>query len=55
MKIRDITSNGLNHYKYYPGHDSEQYLRGFNRWSYILRNANAGDIVTFKPYNLKST
>jgi len=37
----------------YPGRDSE-YSKGFSRRSDTLHNANAGDTVTFKPYNLKS-
>jgi len=39
----------------YPGCDSEQYSKGFSRRSDTLHNANAGDTVTFKPYNLKNT
>jgi len=40
--------------KYYSGHDPEQHLRGFSHRSDSLCN-NAGDIVTFEPYNSKST
>jgi len=34
---------------------SEQDSRDFSRRSDIFGNANAGDTVTFKSYNLKST
>jgi len=35
---------------------SKQYSGDFSHWSDILgSNANAGDIVVFKSYNLKST
>jgi len=34
---------------------SEQHSKDFSRWSDIFGNANAGDIVAFKSYNLKST
>ena len=33
--------------KCYPEHDLEQYSRDFSRRSDTLRNANAGDTVTF--------
>jgi len=35
--------------------DSEQHSRGFNHRSDPLHNANAGDTVIFKFYNLKSS
>jgi len=47
-------SNGLDLDKYYSKHDQEQYSRGFNRRSDILRNANAGGTMTFNPYNSKN-
>jgi len=34
---------------------SEQHLKDFSHRSDILSNANAGGIVAFKSYNLKST
>jgi len=40
MKITGITSIDLD--KYYSEHDLKQHLRGYSRWSNILRNANAG-------------
>jgi len=32
-------------------YDPEQYSKGFSHRPDILRNANAGGTVTFKPYN----
>ena len=54
MKIRGIIYNNLDLNKYYQGHDLEQHSRGFSHRLNILNNSNAGDTVTFKPYNSKS-
>ena len=33
----------------YPGHDPEQHLRDFSRWSNTLGDANVGDtLIIFK-------
>ena len=53
MKIRETIFSNLDLNKCYLGH--EQYSKGFSRRSDTLRTANAGSIVTFKPYNSKST
>ena len=55
MKIREIISIGLNLNKYYPSHDSEQHLRGFNCQSDTFGSANIDSgTITFESYNLKS-
>ena len=53
MKIKSTTSNGFDLDKCYPGHNPEQYSRGFSYRT--LNNANVDDTVTFKHHNSKST
>jgi len=53
MKIRETTSIGFD-FECYPGHDPEQYLRGFSCWPDTLSNVKVNNTVnTFKSYNSK--
>ena len=53
-EIRGTISNDFDLNKCYRGHDHEQDSKGFSRRSDTLDNANAGDVITCKPYNLKN-
>ena len=53
MKIRETISNDLDLNECYPGHDSKQEVSAVD--CYVLRNASADCIVTFKHHNSKST
>jgi len=55
MKIRGTTSKSLHFDKCCQHHDSVQHLEGYDiHHLSILDNTNAGNTVTFKPYNSKS-